>query len=609
VNLHECSSPDGVARRRAEQSSPVDTRSVRPALVLPLTTLALGPEPVKVVGRASDNLKRPIGREIPVPSESAASKASTLGDNRRSVLRMARASTVRWSALTLIAALPLVISMSPATAGTSKHGEGATPGSVGLGDRLYPTLGNGGYDALHYDLALRYATAAPSQGIDGTVTMRARATQSLSRFDLDFSGIGVGSVSVNGRAASFTRSGEELVITPSRPIRKHSRFTVKVRHFRADPTVPDPDVFLSTAFFITPNGSATSGQPNAMHSLYPSNDHPRDKASFSFRFDVPTGTTAVANGVLVAKRRHGGRTAWTYVQRQPMATELTQLAVGKFSVVKRGRVGGVRVRDVVPTRLVPQYDAILPVEKDHLRWMRQRVGSYPFDLYGSLIVDTTLGFALETQTLSLYDTPWFNSYPRGLWDPVMLHELAHQWVGDSVAPYEWSDVWQNEGHASWYEFTYAEEHGFLSDDTGTDYTTVEALMKRVYELGDVYRDAFGPVAQPLSGDVNDVFSSNAYYGGALVLYALRQQVGVETFGRIERAWVKRDEGRSASTRDFIRLASHVSGQDLHGFLTKWLYGTTTPPMPGHPDWTVAPVECSALSARLASTALPDPRRR
>src|SRR3954449_5791304 len=80
-----------------------------------------------------------------------------------------------------------------------------TPGSAGIGDRLFPTLGNGGYDVQHYDLDLRYATASPAQGIDGTVTILARATQSLSRFDLDFAGDSVGSVSVNGRAATFAR--------------------------------------------------------------------------------------------------------------------------------------------------------------------------------------------------------------------------------------------------------------------------------------------------------------------------------------------------------------------------------------------------------------------
>jgi aminopeptidase N len=522
---------------------------------------------------------------------------------------MGAKKTFRWTAMTVIAMLPLVLLTTPATAGSSPRDGRATPGSAGLGDRLYPTLGNGGYDARHYHLNLRYATAAPSQGMNGTVTMTARATKSLSRFDLDFSGAGVGKVVVNGRRAQFVRKGEDLVITPARPIRKHSIFKVRVRHFRANPTVPNPDVFLSTAFFYTPDGSATSGQPNAMHSVYPSNDHPRDKATFSFRFDVPTGTTAVANGVLLGTHRAGSRTVWNYAQRQPMATELTQLVVGKFTVVPRGRVDGVKVRDVVPTRLVRQYDAKLPVERAHLRWMRQRVGSYPFDRYGSLIVDTHLGFALETQTLSLFDTPWFTDFPRGVWDPVMLHELAHQWFGDSVAPYEWSDVWQNEGHASWYEFIYAARHGFLSDDTGTDFTTLKSLMKRVYELGDVYRDAYGPVARPLSGDVNDVFSSNAYYGGALVLYALRQKVGVGTFGQIERAWVGRYKGRSASTHDFIRLASQVSGQSLHRFLSRWLYGTRTPPMPGHPHWKVEPVESAAKSARVASVGLPDLRRR
>src|SRR3982751_1840577 len=109
----------------------------------------------------------------------------------------------------VVVACGLIGPVVPASAGAFDR---PSPGAAGIGDRLFPTLGNGGYDVQHYDLDLRYATSAPSQGIDGTVTILARATQSLSRFDLDFAGDSVGGVSVNGLPATFTRDGEDLVI-------------------------------------------------------------------------------------------------------------------------------------------------------------------------------------------------------------------------------------------------------------------------------------------------------------------------------------------------------------------------------------------------------------
>src|SRR4051812_48239975 len=97
---------------------------------------------------------------------------------------------------TLASALALsAAAAAPATA--------ATPGSAGLGDRLFPTLGNGGYDARHYVLDLRYETASTDEGVSGVVRMNARATQDLSSFDLDFHGGSVSDVAVNGHPASF----------------------------------------------------------------------------------------------------------------------------------------------------------------------------------------------------------------------------------------------------------------------------------------------------------------------------------------------------------------------------------------------------------------------
>ena len=76
---------------------------------------------------------------------------------------------------------------------------------------------------------------------------------------------------------------------------------------------------------------------------------------------------------------------------------------------------------------------------------------------------------------------------------------------------------------------------------------------------------------------------------------LRQVIGVRAFEQLEREWVRRYRDESARTADFISLASKVAHRDVGGFLRDWLYGTTTPPMPGHPDWTVDPVEQQALT--------------
>jgi len=224
------------------------------------------------------------------------------------------------------------------------------------------------------------------------------------------------------------------------------------------------------------------------------------------------------------------------------------------------------------------------------------VGRYPFDIFGTFVPNTALGFALETQTISLVDEEWFAEFPQGVWEPTLLHELSHMWFGDSVSPEAWSDLWLNEGHASWYEFEYAQQRGELAEDTlfypdPVGYQTVPELMRAVYAHGDQWRHDWGPVALPASADT--IFSLQVYHGGALVLYALQQKIGTAAFARLERAWVTRYAGKSVSTDDFIALASQVSGHNLTGFLRSWLYGTTTPPMPGHPDWKTDPVVAGA----------------
>ena len=496
------------------------------------------------------------------------------------------------------AAAVAAVAVVPADAAAAKP----TPGAPGLGDRLYPTLGNGGYDVVRYDLALTYRKKDPKQAVAGSVRLTATATQDLSSFDLDFAGKAVGQVTVGGVKAAVARRGDELVVTPRTTIKAGSTFTVFVKSFSAVP-VPAATESALANYAYTRDGTVLAGQPNGSHRLFPSNDHPRDKATYRIVLKAPRGWVGVANGVLSSKKASRGYDVWTYTEKNPMASELVQVVVGDFVVRSRPPVNGVPLRDVVPRRLASTLLPKAADEGNQLAWLESKVGPYPFENYGSLVIDARLGFALETQTLSLYDTSLFGpKVPTKRLNPVMAHELAHQWFGDSVAPRSWSDVWLNEGHATWYEELYAEKTGVFKDYTGV--ADPETLWKSVYALGDRWRDRWGPVARPTSGKILwDLFNPNVYYGGSLALYALRQEIGTDAFEQLEREWVTVNKGTSASTDDFIALASKVAGKDLRSFLVAWLYGKRTPPMPGHPDWKVRPVPASAETSAAARARL------
>jgi aminopeptidase N len=405
----------------------------------------------------------------------------------------------------------------------------------------------------------------------------ATATQPLSRFDLDLADNTVASVAVNGAAAGWQRSGPELVISPRAAIADGARFSVEVT-YRGRPR-PARAARYAAGWYRSARGWVLAAQPDAAHTVFPSDDHPTDKASYTVRLTAPAATTAVANGTLSHRATSGGETTWTYDMPQPLAAELVQIAVGDFDVVDRGEADGVRLRDVVRSGDEEVLAPVLRRTRQQLGWLSRLVGPFPFANYGVLAAYVKAGFGLETQTLSLISARDLDGPPRAFTDQLMVHELAHQWFGDSVSPARRSDVWLNEGHATWYQWLWASEHGWLD---------LEGKLHAAYAHADDLRARYGPVARPRSAtNVLDLFNQNVYSGGALVLYALRQEVGIATFEAIERAWVQEHRGGSASTDDFIALASRVAGRELGPFLRAWLYGTTVPRMPGHPGWAAA----------------------
>src|SRR5262245_51026466 len=291
-----------------------------------------------------------------------------------------------------------------------------TPGSPGLGDPFFPLAGNGGYDVSHYGLDLSYEPG--TNQLSGTATITATATQDLSRFDLDLRGFTISQLDVAGSAATYTRDGQELVITPAAGITSGTEFTVVVGYAGTPTVVTDPD-FSIEGWVPTSDGAFVVGEPQGSPAWYPANDNPRDKATYDFSVSVPAGLTVMANGVLVSHVTANGRTTWVWHEADPMAPYLSTATLGRFDLTISTAAGVpsyVAIDPQLPTGNVLRK---LPAIVD---FYRSIYGPYPFTAVGA-IVDSAkvVGYSLETQT-----KPVFDRMPD---ETTLAHELSHQWFG------------------------------------------------------------------------------------------------------------------------------------------------------------------------------------
>ncbi|WP_086728733.1 M1 family metallopeptidase [Streptomyces carpinensis] len=450
------------------------------------------------------------------------------------------------------------------------------PGSAGAGDPLFPTLGNGGYDVGHYDLSFDFTPVA--YDFTGRIRISATATQDLSSFNLDTDGHTIDSVTVDGAAARWSlspgSSGQELTVVPVEPLHDHRPFRVEVAYHGNG---KDPRSGLTGWRYMSDGGFASAAQASRADTFAPVNDTPSDKATWDFHITAPDGWTAAANGDLTGTRPAGGsRTTWDFRLDSPMATELMGISVDRQTYLSGEGPHGVRLRHLVPEDQVATYRPIVEHTGEQIAWLEHTLGvKYPFSTYGVQIVRDGYGDALENQTLSLFGPNWFkNAATSTTYTNTMVHELTHQWFGDSVTPTDWQQAWLNEGPAVYYAARWADEQGTAS---------LEDKMRTAYRQLATVRRTDGPPGKPTA-----LGGFNIYDGGAVVLYALNQRVGEERFGQIMKSWLLKHRQANADSEDFIDNAvSTAHDASLRPFLESWLYGLDNPPMAGHPDWSTS----------------------
>jgi len=435
-----------------------------------------------------------------------------------------------------------------------------------LGDSLFPALGNAGYDVQHYDIALR--TMVVDREIRASARIDAVAIQPLPQFSLDLLGLTVDSVAVDGREAAFERQQGELVVTPAAALAQNDAFTVTVDYHG----VPAPDYYAGLGANLGWNQTGdliyVVSQPSGARTWFPANDHPSDKATFSLAVTVPADYEVAANGVLSAVESARSSTTYRFEMAEQMATYLATVKIGQFERVDRVAPNGVPLRDYFPDGLRSPDSDIFARQGEMLVLFSRLFGPYPFDLYGGVVLDVSLGFALETQTLSVFDRSMINA---GSWaDAVVAHELAHSWFGNSVSVADWSDIWLNEGFATYAEWLWSEHTGGPA-----------ALAAQVREAYSVMRMTAAREDAGLLGapSAEDMFSLMIYLRGGLVLHALRLDVGDAAFFDILRVYAARFRGQSVRTADFITVAEDVSGRSLGAFFDGWLMQRALPAIP------------------------------
>ncbi len=197
-----------------------------------------------------------------------------------------------------------------------------------------------------------------------------------------------------------------------------------------------------------------------------------------------------------------------------------------------------------------------------IKWEEINFGPYPFSSTGA-IVDRPgdVGYALETQNRPVFPGDEFDT-------GTLVHELAHQWYGDSVTPKSWQDMWLNEGFATYAEWLYREDHGGKSaQQTFTD----------LYDGDNEAIWAYPPAKPSGAAHISD---SPVYERGAMVLQKIRQKVGDDTFYDIIQGWAAAHRHGSADTADFTAyVEKKAPHQDFTGIWKDWLYGDRKPSRP------------------------------
>lgn len=440
------------------------------------------------------------------------------------------------------------------TAGTSSPVE----------DPYYPGRGEPYLDTLHYGLDLEWTPS--TRRLSGTALITFRLTRATPRIQLDLSdALTVSRATVDGKAVTTTRDSNHHLIVDGAGVSTGTLHILRVSYAGTPRTVPAPSQRSDQGGGLglevgEGNTLRTMQEPFGAHTWYPVNDQPSDKAVYDARLTAHEGQQGVFNGVLTQTRKQGSTTVSTFRLDKPAASYLTTLAYGNY------RLERARLADGRPALYWWSPSVASPMIMNSVRrtpqmitWLQGLLGPYPFASVGTVVVPGES--AMETQTMVTLGSE--NRWDPDSLDATMVHEYAHQWLGDAVTPRGWDDLWLSEGMTTYVQTRYTVSRGWQ--------TWSNAVRDLTQDDGQLRREAGPPGAYR-----TDMFAaSNVYVCGALMMARLDDAYG-ERFRTGLRTWATSSRTGTVTRDDFIRHFSAAVGVDLRPWVTTWLSSPTTP---------------------------------
>lgn len=435
---------------------------------------------------------------------------------------------------------------------------GATPGAEHSTDPYLPAQGNGGYRVLHYNLDIDYRVA--QNRISGRAVITARAVQSLSRFTLDLGRFRVRDVLVDGRPAKFDHRPDKIRIRPEKHVAYGAIFKIEIRY--GGKPAPISGRWGDIGWDELTDGALVASQPNGAPSWFPCNDRPDDKASFLVTLTAASAYTVVVTGDLVARRRGTGTTTWVYERNEPTAPYLMSVQVGRYDLVELAP-GRVVQRAAIPPRVFTTFRHDFGRHGEIMRALEHLFGPYPFREYVVVVADDDLDDPIEAQGMAVFGRNHVDG--RRTHERLVVHELAHQWFGNSLTVANWRHIWLNEGFATYAEWLWSGASGGRS-------AAAHAAQWHAWAASQPGGIA---IADP---GVDRMFDTLVYKRGALTLHALRARIGEAAFFALVRSWVAEHRHSTVTTEQFREHAARFAAQPLDDLFAAWLDRPELPPL-------------------------------